>query len=445
MKLVRLFITTILLLNINPAKVIAETLSYDSVLDTAINNSYDLQIAKSNINIGKFDLKATKSAYYPTLFVGMNKEYANDLGNNSSQVSTVGDQIFPAGTKYQDAVYFGLNYNLYDFGIRKRKLLIAKDDLSIKNINYFYNLRDLNLKIVDDYTDALILYKNIKNLEKVKKIQNELLDIKQKLYENGKIYKFTLTEEQYNVAKVENDIYKLKIKLKKALTDVSFYTLKNYDVNNIEIADFNTKNIVPVSNVKKLDLKNTYENNYYQLELTKKDKDLSILKRENLPKVNLYTKYNFYGADSSNPLKTTSDLSGVNLIVGVSGRMTLFDGFNNSAERKKLQEDIKRIKLEKEKKLTEINNNYEKIHDDVMLFEQDLKNQENLISIAKDQVSIMERLNKQSAIDKIILLNQKITLINQEWEKEKININQITNLKKLEIYSKGYEKCTQAL
>jgi len=128
-----------LLSNIGIDTAFAEKIDYNYILDKAKENSFDLKISNIDIDISKSGVKEARSLYYPTLKSQFYSEYAHDMTNGVQTFSSVGTSIVNSSTKYQDLFTLNLSYNLYDFGIKGKKLDIAKKDVSEKKIVYDKN------------------------------------------------------------------------------------------------------------------------------------------------------------------------------------------------------------------------------------------------------------------------------------------------------------------
>ena len=109
----------IFLIGINTAK--AETLTYKSVLEKAVKNSYDLKISQIDVKIAQTEIKEAKAEYFPLVSLSYNSQYDKDLTNGTSSLTSVGDSIVTNNTRYLNALSAGLQYNLFDFGVRKKK------------------------------------------------------------------------------------------------------------------------------------------------------------------------------------------------------------------------------------------------------------------------------------------------------------------------------------
>ncbi|MGD9581957.1 MAG: TolC family protein [Vampirovibrionia bacterium] len=469
----------------------AETISFDDVLQQSITNSFDLKISDIDLRISKAGLKEARSEYYPNLRIGYNNEYSNTLNKKLQNATSIGGTFINDNTRFQNLIYAGATYNLFDFGARGKKALIAKKDILQNEYYYSQILRDLKLDVLSLYTDALIAHKETESQKQILKIYKLLFSAKERLYEAGISDKLNIMEEAVNIAKTVDKIDKSKHKLNNVLNQLSEYTFQQYDLDTIKIKDLlnleqeiitpqnnQTENeeleadidtlpafkdnkiieskifetdvkqkIEELQSVNKKDLEvnknilptfdanNFIESKIYEAEVEKKQEELKLVKRERLPKIEIYSNYQFYGADKNNPAQSFTNLRSTNVSVGISAMMPLFDGFKNSAQQDKVKLEIEKLQVEKQKKLHEMKKKYDLLYQDAKLYKKDFDNQQNLLAEYQKQFNALERLSDNKLIQKTDLLIKKSELITQILNIEISLINTYASIKKLEYLS----------
>jgi len=441
----------IFLIGINTAT--AETLVFKSVLEKAAVNSYDLKISQIDVKIAQTEIKQARSEYYPLISMNYNSQYDKDLTNGTSALTTVGDSVVTNSTRYLNALSAGLQYNLFDFGVRKKKLDIAKKGKLQKQIVYTQNFRDLKLNLSDTYTKTLLVSRELQTNEQLLSLNKTLFSMYEKLYDSGTARKTDMADQALKVAVLINKIDDLKTQLKKNLSDLSFYTKENYTTSDRILNLFDEEEgIVPISNTNKspikleikesavLDIANMPEYKQYQLEIEKKKAELSMLKRQNLPQFRFTTNYYLYGTDSDNYFKSYGDMDSRSLTFRVSSTLPVFDGLKNQAQREKAKLEIERLALERDKKVESVKNFYEKAYEEAIDADRKLKNQANALKLTEEKIAMVEKLNKEKLIDKISYLKQKADLITQKFELEKTRINSEEAAYKLRILAEAGEE-----
>lgn len=429
--------------------VTAETLTYSATLRQAIDNSYDIKMSKLDIDISKAELKATKADLFPLIYTQVNTEYNNGLGNQSN-INYVGNTVVSSYTQYRNLASVGLQYNLFDFGALGKKVLIAKKDVEQKKVAVDLQLKDLKLKVLDLYTKTLQYNDEIKTKSEVLRVYEEIFHNKERLFKAGTSDKISVMDEAVKIARTQDDIINSKLELKKALSDLSSYTRRKYQPVELEVLDFDEMHIpdkiIPISNFEplkakvaeeKLDLsfspEHSLEAKYYDFEIEKKKAELEMYKRQRFPSFKFYTNYLLYGQDPNNYMSSFSDFKQTSIAFGISGSFSLFDGFKNKANKEKAALEIQRLKLEKEKKLTDIQNQYEKSYESYITYTEDLAIKKNLLTKVKEKLDSLDRLFKSGTIDKNQLLISKSDLLEQEFELQKNIIDISSKIKEIEI------------
>jgi len=429
----KIFLTLIIFyLAICPAK--AGTISYKSLLDKAIKNSYDLKMSQIDIKVTQAEIKEARAQYYPVLSMGYSAQFDKDLTKGTSSMTPVGDSVVVNATRYVNSFNLGLQYNLYDFGVRKQNLNIAKKDKIQKQSSYNKNLRDLKLELSDVYTKALLSKKELVKNEELLKLNKVLFGMYDSLYNSGTIRKTELTNQALNVAVTVNRIDDLKTQLNNTLKDLSYYTKENYSPADIMLCLFEEEEkTLPVSNKSMIKLEltenellkkeNIPEYKQYQMEIEKKKAELSILKRQNLPEFKFNTFYYLYGTDDDKFFSSYSDIKNRSLTFRLTSTLPIFDGFKNAAQREKKKLEIERLLIERDKKVESIVSLYEKSYEEVKASNEKIKNQQTTLELTEEKMAMLEKLNQQKLIDKISYLKQKADLISQKFELEKTKIN----------------------
>lgn len=422
----------IILLLLSGIQVRAESLSFDDFLSTALNNSYKLKVSKIDTMISKRGIKEARAGYLPTISAFATTERYNDLTNGRAQLTAVGNEIFLNRSYYQDMAAIGLSYNLFDFGVRKRQLEISKADDRQKEILLQKDTKDLKLDVVELYAKTLSLYKQAKIKQEVLLLQKELLDIDQRLSRAGKISEVDVVEAEIKVTEIKSELDELKNNLAKNLTEVSFYTNQDYNINNIELKDFpNNPQDTPISadNIIKLSAKvnnlipeESYEIKAYDLEIYKKQKEYELQKRANFPKIRFDTRYNLYGSNPSNFFEGIGDISQRSFSFRLSTSFVLFDGFKNINTIAKSKMEVEKLKIEKEKQVAELKKKYEQIRLDSENAIVQNENNANTLALVNKNLKMLENLNTNGIVDKSTCINKRLKLLDKKSDLEQNQI-----------------------
>ncbi len=410
----------------------AEDLSFEDFLSTALNNSYQLKVAKLNTMIAKRGVKEARASYFPTISAFATTQRYNDLTDGVGQITAVGSEIFLNRSYYQDMASVGLSYNLFDFGIRKRQLQISKAEDEQKEILLQKDTKDLKLDAVELYAKTLALYKESKIKEETLALYNELYDINKKLRQAGEISEIDVIDSEIKVSEIKTDLDEIKNNLAKNLSEVSFYTNQSYDVKNIELKDFpsnpqNTPetadNIVKLSaEFNNLIPEESFEVKAYDLEIYKKQKEYEIQKRANYPRIMFDTRYNLYGSDPSNFFSGIGDLGQRSLTFRLSTSFVLFDGFKNINTIAKSKMEVEKLKVQKEEQIAELKKKYEQIQLDSQNALVQNENNANTLALVNKNLKMLENLNTKGLIDKSSCINKRLSLLDKKLNLEQNQI-----------------------
>lgn len=420
----------IFLLNRVPAG--AENLSFEDFLSTALNNSYQLKVAKLNTMIAKRGVKEARAGYFPTLSAFAVTERYNDLTDGKAPLTAVGSEIFLNRSYYQDMAAVGLSYNIFDFGVRKRQLEISKADDKQKEILLQKNTKDLKLDVVELYAKTLALYKQEKIKQEILSLEKELLDINKSLRQAGKLSEIDVVDAEIKVSEIKSEVDELQNNLAKNLAEISFYTNQTYNIKDIQLQDFpespestpeSADNLVKLSaEINTLIPEESPEVKAYDLEIYKKQKEYEIQKRANFPKIRFDTRYNLYGANPSNFFDGISDISQRSFSFRLSTSFVLFDGFKNINTIEKSKMEVEKLKIEKEEQVAELKKKYEQIRLDSQNALIQTENNANTLALVDKNLKMLEKLNTKGIVDKTRCINKRLSLLDKKLNLEQNQI-----------------------
>ncbi len=428
----------------------AEALTYRYTLKSAIDNSYDLKMSAFDIDISKAELKEAKSELYPVLSTQVNTEHNDGLGN-SNGVGYAGTSIISTFNQYRNMAYLSLSYNLFDFGAVAKKVQIAKKGVEQKKVAYELQLKDIKLKVLDSYSKALQCSDEIKTKQQILTVYEQMFNAKERLFVAGTADKISVMDEAVKIARTQDDIQNSKLAFKNALSDLSLLTQQKYNSDNLEVLDFDEINLesgfVPVNNHEPIkvginenaegdfsfDPEQTLESKFYDYEIEKKKAELEVYKRQRFPSFKFYTNYGFYGQDADKYFASLGDVKKKSLTIGVSGQFVFFDGFKNKASKEKAALEIRRLEVEKEKKLNTLQAEYEKTFDSYETYKKELVIKKEMLKTVNEKLVAVDRMSRNGLVGSNEILSAKADLLMQEYNLQK-NITDISSqIKKIQI------------
>lgn len=420
------------MLSVLPAS--AETLSLESVTQQAVERSFALKIAHLDIQIGKSGERIVKADYFPTIKANFNTEYLKDLAQTPQPVVAVGSSIIPSGTRYQNSLGISSQATILDFGVRQRRLRIAQAETQAKGAAYFQAFRDLRLKLVDLYAEALISYRQMQGQSQLLKLAQQGYQLKKRLYEAGTQSRVEVAQEAVQVAQALDAIQGHRAQLAEQLQQLSYFTQTDYDAEAVTLSDFAGD---PEGQTLTVSLTHSPEAQQYDAQIRAKQAEMELLRRQSLPQVSLYSYYNLYGFDPDGPGKAITGLSQRTVSLGLNVALPLFDGFKNRGQLQKAQLEQEKLRLQKAEKLAQLKQQADLYQTQVSGRLVSLKTKVIVLNSAQDKLQLVERLTENQVVDATQEIQAQLHRGQQQMAAEKALIEQMAALKKLQILAEG--------
>lgn len=413
------------------SKKLISKIDFDSVWEKAKDHSYDLKIADFNILIAKQDIRGARSEYFPKLMLSAGTEYTkNYRDNHDTTVMSIGESFINPYTRYQSIMGITLTYNLFDFGVRKGNLDIAKEDVGLKELEHEDKIQELNLNLVDTYSKILITQKQIELNNKILSLEEKNLQSKERLFSAGEISKTDLNDEKVKLEKTKQKINELFSIYSESLNWLSFYTGEDYDLGNLKVSD-----------IKKPDFDVTEFRDYTksikwrikERELMKKELEIKVAKRTNYPKINTYGRYYIYGSDHSSYNDSLGDIKPSNFTVGASINMLAFDGMKNRSNIQKKILEYKQLQVERDKSIAELMMKLANMRSNLIYLDKQIENNKKIIKELTEKQKSVHRLVSKQLASPIEENEANIELLEQEIELTKNSITAIAITKGIQI------------
>lgn len=395
-------------------KKLVSKIEFNDICEKAIAHSYDLQIADFNLLISKQGIVGARSEYFPKLIVSAGTEYTKNYRDNRDvTVMSIGESFINPYTRYQSVMGVTLSYNLFDFGVRKGTLNIAKEDVSLRELEQAQKLQDLNLNIIDTYSKIVILKKQIDINKEILKLQSENYKNKQRLFDAGEISKTELNDVNVKVQTIEKRINELYSMLSDSLAWLTFYTGEDYDMDSLKVGEIKRQegNLTEFTDYTKTIIWRIKDK-----ELKKKEIEIKVAKRMNYPKVNTYGRYYIYGSDPTSYNDSLGDIRPSNFTVGASVSMLAFDGLKNRANIQTKILEYKQLQVERDKAIAEFTMKLATMRGNLLYLDKQVENNKNIIKELTDKQKSMVRLASKKLATPIDVNDSKIELLEQQIE-----------------------------
>ena len=406
-------------------------ITFNDILDKAKNHSYDLKLADFNTLISKTGIKAARSEYFPKLNASIGTEYTKNFRDaRESTVMSIGEAFINPYTRFQSVMGIALNYNLFDFGVRRGNLNAAKEDVSIKELEEQEKWQELRLNLVDTYTKILLAKKQLSYYNNILALQQKNLEFKTRLFEAQEISALELNDANVETETIKNRIADLNSMLSESLEWLSFYTGETYNIKDFTIED-----------IKKPDFDVTAFHDYtksltWQIRekyIKKKEYELKVAQRMNYPKVNLYSKYYWYGSDPNNFGDSIKDISQSNFSIGGSVNWLAFDGMKNRANIQKTSLELQQLHVERDKAVAQLMTRLATMRSNLIYVNEQSNSSEKIIKELKTKEKSVHRLLAKGLATPIEENEVKIQILNHQIEQVKNTTTATALIKGIEI------------
>ena len=393
------------------------TINFDDILKLAIEKSYDLKISDYDVFIAKQGIRTARSEYFPKINASAGTEYTKNFKDlQNSTVSVVGEAFVNPYTRFQSLMGITLTYNVFDFGVRRGKLDMAKEDVLLKELLEKEQLQELKLTIIDTYCKLFITKKQLEINESILDLARQNLEYKTKLFEAKEISKTELNDQTIEVQKYERRILELKSLAQESLNWLAFYTGVEYSLESLKVKEFKETDFNPMEFN---DYTKSLTWQIQEKELKKKELSLKVAKRANLPKLNAYSRYYLYGSDHSSYKDTMSDFGPSNYTIGATLYVPVFDGFKNSAEIKTAYLELQQQLIKRDKAIAQFMNRLATMRSNLVYLDEQIETDEKLTKELKDKENSIKRLLDKKVATPIEFNETKIQLLEHQIELEK--------------------------
>ena len=410
-------------------------ISFDDILKKAKEHSYDLQIADYNVLISKQEIRGARNEYFPKLNFNAGMEYTKNFRDiRDTTVMSIGDAFINPYTRFQSILGITVAYNLFDFGVRGGNLKIAKEDEELKKLETKEKLQELNLTLLDTYTKILVTTKQIEINKEILNLEENNLQMKQRLFDAKEISKTELNDAKVKVKGIKNKISDLNSIKEESINWLSFYTGDEYDSKNLKVAELKKTNFDVTAFT---DYTKSITWKIHDKNIKKKELELKVAKKNYLPKINAYGRYYLYGSDHSNYAKSLG-IEPSNFSVGASMNMPIFDGFRTSAYVQKTALELKQLYVERDKAIAQLATRLANMRSNLIFLEEQIDENNDMLKELTDKEKSVHRLVSKKLVSPIEENDAKIELLNQQIEFDKNSTTQTAIKKGIEILTEEY-------
>ena len=417
-----------------PKEIKTAHINYDDVMARAIDHCYDLKIADYQKLVAKASVIEARSEYLPKLYLGASTEYSKSFREDDFMMGTgavsVGESYINPYTRFQNVLGLTLAYNLFDFGVRRQKLNIAKADVSVSELKKYKAREDLMLSVVDTYSKIEIFSKELKFQKEISDIEKQNAQMAKKLYDSGLMSKTEYNDRAAKAMIAEKKLYELTQMLQESLNWLGFYTGEEFFADYIKVSDMKRPDF---DANRTIDYTKTITWKIYEKEIKKKELELSAARRAYLPKINAYGRYYLYGSDKTNYIKGINDIEPTTIAGGLSLSMPIFDGLVNHANIQKAKAELGQVQVERDKEIAQWLNRLATLRSNMMYLEKQISKNEDIVKELNEKNKNYTRLVSSKLASNMELNDTRVELLEQKIDLEKNKTTFIATVRGIEI------------
>jgi outer membrane protein len=307
-----------------------EVLKLEDALKIALENNYDIKIAKNNLKIDETNSSAGNAGMLPTVS-------ANVVNNNSilntTQTQASGEERTLDNARNLNLTYgVGLDWTIFDgmrmFARREQLKVLQKQGEAELKLAIITKVSD----VYTNYFDLVQQQQQIKALDTAIVISNQRLTTAQNRYSIGKAAKLEVLNAQVDLnTDVSSRLKQLELyqNSKSRLNEILARDIKlDFKVEDEIIID---KTLI-YNTLKSLSDKQNPQLQAQLLEKNNAELQLKQVKAGRYPTIRINSGYNLTRSEASLGFVTQS--SGRGFVYGVNASVPIFDGFNQNRNEK---------------------------------------------------------------------------------------------------------------
>ncbi|WP_348824738.1 TolC family protein [Flavobacterium aestuarii] len=385
-----------------------QVLTLEDAIKIALENNFDIKIAKNNLKINETNAAIGNAGMLPTATASVTDD--NSI-RNSSQTRQDGTTTSLDNAKNNSLNYgVSLGWTIFDGMKMFAKYDQLKELQNLSDVQLKWTILDKVSSVNNVYYDLIQEQQKLSDLDSTIVISKKRLEFIQNRYTIGKNSKLDVLNAQVDL---NTDLGNL-VKEKQAYANAK--TLLNQILARDLKTDFVVSDKINVDrNLKLAELMALAEKQNPELEMQIINKrvaelDLKQIKGDRYPAIRLNTGYNFSDAQSS--LGFTSQSSSHGLNYGFTASLNLFDGDSQNRNEKIAKMQIDNSKLAIDQQLIQLRSNLT-VAFQVYLTNLDLIDlEENNTAIAKQNIEITAEKFKIGTITSVEFRAAQLNYIN---------------------------------
>jgi outer membrane protein len=413
----------------------AQTLNFDEVLVKALAHSIDLKIAETDIAIGSFRQDEVRSLYFPTVNLQYYHEYVKVLDDSAGETVSAGDYVSTAtASEYRNSLTAGMSYRLYDFGARELRMDNAKHEIRAARFGLSQLDLDVRKEVLETYARGLSFSRQSASGREIMERRKEIYRFSQRLQEAGVLGRQRVELAALKLAEAVSAVDDRRLALQNALGRLGYLTGESYSVDAVAFAELpeSLGEVADKPAVERLPGVRALSE-----EIARKETEYRVFERELLPVFSLQGTYGMFGSSTDSIPESSYNLEPRDASIALVARWELFSGFRDLSRGRRLKEEIKRLQLQKEKRLAEYRQEADTLFETWRLQGESRSRLEGRLSQIQASRSTLNRLSEGQIMDAISSLETEIELLEQESDAEQKRIERAVAAYKLQFLNMG--------
>lgn len=415
----------------------ANTISFNELQTSALENSHRLKLRNIDTSIETARLESVYSTLYPQLSLGYSGEYSKNLDNTQSGSIQVGDTTINSATLYKNSASLRLNYELYHFGTTLKQIEMSKKEIAVKKLEQCNEVIKLDTELLYQYVKAQKASATSNYKSRMLLLRKELYILKQRLYIAGKESRVSVGDEAIRIIDTEHEIEKANMDYSESLIALSKLSHVALNANDTQLLP-----LAPTVQSNPVLFKQTPQSQQYQEKLTQKYAEISMNERSQLPTISLYSSYHMYGSDVASFTNAVDTTSPNSWNAGVSLRWSLFEGFKYNSESQRLKLELQRIREESDLAKREFDYETRTKQDHLKRLEELTKNETQALNETNTKIMMTKRLRDHGEVDALSEVSVKLEGLERELTLTIESIQQAYEAKALQLQHTKADQCT---
>ncbi|MFT5645968.1 MAG: outer membrane protein [Aureispira sp.] len=303
----------------SPILMLAQTpIQLDAVVQTAIENNFNIKIAKNNVSSAASNVSIGAAGFLPTLDFSGGYTYSNS--NTSTTFSgSIPDQTEPSAVAHNFNANLNLRYTIFDglkpvYTLQKSKL-----DVQLSSNQYQQQIEATIYNVIQAYYNLALLQEDYKiATEKfgLTKIQLKRIETQRKYGQGSEVERLNLLTS-YNSDSTQ--LLRLNLSMRKAVRQLN-KVLGTEEIADDAVVEVDTDLDLSLNyeTVKDAALKNNLTVLAAQQNIQKANLDYKIVKTELFPKLKTTISYGYTGSRNQVGIVTTNDAVGPSINLGLT-------------------------------------------------------------------------------------------------------------------------------